>query len=185
MIRSVFLKALLVGMALLMASGAAEAQVKPFKITGGGVVDYIPITLNDPVFHWAVGTATHVGAYYGDAKVQLLGFTSPTTAEFSSAEPFVMTAANGDHLAFHYGRVDFDAKAPGVVELIPLSNGEFITVWDAEFTPVPALCTGKFAKVIGGSFRMIAVTEPFVLGATDPVAYWWSGEGTIEFKKGK
>lgn len=33
---------------------------------------------------------------------------------------------------------------------------------------------------------MIANTEPFVLGSSDPVGYRWEGEGTLAFpKKGK
>jgi hypothetical protein len=58
-------------------------------------------------------------------------------------------------------------------------------VWTAEFTPVPSESTGRFAKVVGGSFIMVATTEPFVFGPDDPVAYTWEGKGTIEFKKGK
>jgi len=57
-------------------------------------------------------------------------------------------------------------------------------VWVAEFNPVPTLCTGRFATVIGGSFLMTAVSEPVVLGGSDPVDYSWSGEGWIKFKKG-
>jgi hypothetical protein len=162
----------------------ADAQVKPFKVSGGGVADYIPVTPGDPVFHWAVGQATGLGRYYGEGRVQLDQFTSPTTAEFSSAEPFVFTAANGDKLAFTYGKTDNGAAQPGQVELFYVGDGLFVTVWVAEFNPVPELCTGRFSKVIAGSFIMVAVTEPFVLGATDPVAYSWEGEGWIEFQKG-
>jgi hypothetical protein len=52
-------------------------------------------------------------------------------------------------------------------------------VWVAEFNPAPALCTERFANVIGGSFIMTAVTDPLVLGAFDPVGYSWSGDGTL------
>jgi hypothetical protein len=38
--------------------------------------------------------------------------------------------------------------------------------------------------VIGGSFTMVAVTEPFVLGATDPVDYSWIGDGFLKYGKG-
>ncbi len=167
---------------LALACQSAEAQVKPFKITGGGIVDYVPLTPGVPVFHFAVGRATELGKYYGEGKVQLDAFTSPSTADFSSAEPFVFTAANGDKLAFTYGDTDNGADQPGEVELFPVDDGKFIAVWTAEFNPAFAQCTGRFKKVIGGSFIMVAVTEPFVLGATDPVRYTWDGEGTIEFK---
>jgi hypothetical protein len=60
----------------------------------------------------------------------------------------------------------------------------FITDRVAEFTPA-AGSTGRFAKVVGGSFIMSAVTEPFVLGSADPVGYSWFGDGTLTFKNGK
>ena len=59
-----------------------------------------------------------------------------------------------------------------------------------EFVPVPEESTGKFATITGGSFIMIATSEPFPLdispeGYTPPFAYTWVGEGTLEFAKGK
>jgi hypothetical protein len=186
MIRTSARNAMLVRLAALVAAltvaSRVDAQVKPFKVKGGGMVDYIPVTVGDPVFHFAVGQATELGRYYGEGKVVLDRFTSPTTAEFSSAVPFVFTAANGDQLAFTYGDTGNGAKQPGQVELIPADDGLFTTVWVAEFNPVPAACTGRFRNVIAGSFIMVAVTEPFVLGAKDPVGYSWQGDGWIEFK---
>jgi hypothetical protein len=67
----------------------------------------------------------------------------------------------------------------------PLPDGLFVAVFVAEFNPIPSLCTGRFAKVTGGSFIMTATTEPFVLGAMDPVGYTWEGSGTLEFSRGK
>jgi hypothetical protein len=170
---------------VLAGSRTAEAQVKPFKITGGGVADYVPLPGDPPAFHYAVGQATGLGRYYGEGKVRVDAITSPTTGEFSSAVPFVFTGANGDKLAFHYGRTDFGAEGPGVVTLHDAGGGEVIAVWVAEFTPVAAASTGRFKKVIGGSVIVTAVTEPFVLGSDDPVPYVWSGEGTLEFRRGK
>lgn len=166
---------------LVLACPAADAQVKPFKITGGGTIDYIPLVDHVPVFHWAVGNATHMGQYYCEGMVQLLGFTSPNTADFSSAAPCVFSAANGDKLAFTYGDVNNGAHDPGFVTLHDAGGGMVFTVWVAEFNPVPELCTGRFADVVDGSFIMTAMSEPFVLGAHDPVGYTWSGEGWIEF----
>jgi hypothetical protein len=62
-------------------------------------------------------------------------------------------------------------------------------VFVAEFTPDPQHSTGRFADVTGGSFLMVATTEPFVpvpnaQGYTPPFAYTWVGEGTLEFSKG-
>jgi hypothetical protein len=165
---------------VLSAGGTSSAQVKPFKVSGAGVVDYIPFPGDDPPLHWAIGNATHLGKYYCEGFVRTDAFTGPTTADFSSAAPCVFTSADGDELAFHYGH---GPLGPGRVELFDAGGGKFFTIWVAEFNPIPELCTGRFSKVIGGSFTMIAITEPFVLGAADPVAYAWSGTGKIEFGK--
>jgi hypothetical protein len=172
-------------LALVLGQNQAQAQVKPFKVTGGGVVNYVPLPGDPPQFHFAVGNATELGNYYGEGYVQVLELLSPNTASFDSAVPFVFTAANGDKLAFQYGHVDARAAGPGLVTLYPANGAKVVAVFVAEFNPVPADCTGRFKKVIGGSFIMTAVTEPFVLGAQDPVAYTWEGDGSIEFSKGR
>jgi len=170
---------------LVLASPQTQAQVvKPFKVTGAGTADYVPVVPFVPVFHDATGEATELGHYSGAGEVQLLGFTGPTTADVDSAVPFVFVAGNGDELAFTYGDTTNGAAEPGQVTLFPIPGGLFVAVWVAEFNPVPELCTGRFAKVIGGSFIMVAVTEPFVLGAFDPVGYSWSGEGSLTFANG-
>lgn len=164
-------------LALAFASSRADAQVKPFKVTGGGVASKgLPLAVDVPAPHWAVGQATELGNYVGSGFFQVDQFTGPLSGDFSSAVPFVFTAANGDDLAFDYA---------GTVELFPTPDGRAVAVFVATFTPALDLCTGRFAKVIGGSFVMTAITEPFVLGSTDPTRYTWSGEGTLEFRKGK
>lgn len=165
----------------------ATAQVKPFKVSGAGIApDGIPLPpelRNDPpAFHWAVGKGTYLGNYYGEGYVQTDNLTGPNTANFKSAVPFVFVAANGDKLACTYGDTANGAAQPGHVTLHDAGNGMVSAVWVAEFNPVPAQCTGRFAKVIGGSFLMIAESEPFVLGAMDPVGYSWTGKGTLHFK---
>lgn len=163
-------------LALALAPSQADVQVKPFKVTGGGVAaDGLPLTPYVPAPHWAVGQATDLGRYYGSGFFQIDNFTGPLTADFSSAVPFVFTAANGDDLAFNYA---------GTVELFPQSDGEFVAIFVATFTPDLALCTGRFAKVTGGSLVMTAITDPFVLGSTDATGYTWSGEGTLTYGKG-
>jgi hypothetical protein len=169
--------------AFALTCNTAQAQVKPFKVTGGGfAAEGIPVTPNTPRPHDAVGHATHLGKYSCEGMVQLLAFTSTTTANFSSAVPCVFTAANGDKLAFHYGRTDFGAAAPGHVQLFDAGNGKVFSVWLAEFTPVTSASTGRFKKVADGSVLMLAITEPFVLGSNDPVAYTWHGAGWLEFE---
>ena len=165
----------------------AEAQVVPFKVKGGGFATKgLALTPGVPSPHWAIGEATGLGRYFGAGNVQLLGFTSPTTANFSSYGPFIFVGANGDHLAFTYGDVTNGASQPGNVTLTVLgvtANGTPIVTatFVAEFNPIPALCTGRFQNVTGGSFIMTAVTAPFVLGSTTPTAYVWAGSGSIKF----
>jgi len=159
-----------------MASGTVQAQVKPFQVTGGGTADHIPAFRGDESTHWAEGHATELGEYYCQSVVRLDDFTSQTTGDFSNAAPCVFTAANGDDLVFNYA---------GSVELIPTEEaGVFIAKWTAIFTPVPDLCTGRFAKITDGSVRMVAITDPFEFGEHD-VPYTWSGEGWIEFAEPK
>jgi hypothetical protein len=172
---------------LALACPRAQAQDKPFKVKGGGLapdgISLIPFT---PVPHSAVGEATELGEYSGEGMFQLLDFTGPLSAEFSSAPNFVFTAANGDQLAFTYGVTSNGAAQPGEVTLFPESDGSFTAVFVAEFNPDLANCTGRFANVIGGSFTMVAVSEPFFIvgDTTTPFAYTWEGEGAIEFSKG-
>lgn len=171
-------------LAIASACNPIHARVTKFEVNGGGVVEYIPLP-GDQAVHWAVGNATHLGEYYGVGIVRPEMFTSPATASFSSAVPFVFVGADGDRLAFHYGRTDQGAVTPGNATLFPTSGGKFGSVWVAEFTPVPELCTGKFSGVTGGSFIMIARTDEFVLGAKDPVKYTWSGEGYLKWGHGE
>ncbi len=177
---------------LVLACQNAQAQVRPFVVNGGGVADFIPFVEFDPggsnensqAFHYAVGEASELGTYYGEGKVQLDLFTGPTTAAFSSAEPFVFTAEDGDKLAFTYGDTTNGAVQPGEVVLSDGGGGNSIATFTAEFNPVIEQSTGRFKDVIGGSFIMIAVTEPFQFGIkpVDGVDYTWNGNGTIEFK---
>ena len=176
---------------LALASASAQAQVKPFKITGGGLApEGISLIPGVPAPHDATGNATELGKYEGEGFFTLLGFTSQLTAEFASAPDFVFTAANGDQLTFTYGDVDNGAAQPGQVELFPQSDGSFIAVFVAEFNPDPSKSTGRFAKVVDGSFIMIAVSEPFTFDPNDPsrttpFEYTWEGKGTLTFSKGK
>jgi hypothetical protein len=183
---------------LAFAHGPAEAQVvKPFKVTGGGFVPQgIFLTPGKPAFHWATGQATELGSYYGEGFFTLL--TPPNlmtlTADFSSAPDFTFTAANGDNLVFTYGDEDNGAQRPGNVTLQPQADGSFTAVFVAEFNPFLPKCTGRFAKVTGGSFIMIAKSAPFALVPdedqpngvkTTPFAYTWQGSGTLTFAQGK
>lgn len=174
---------------LVMACGTTHAQVKPFKIVGAGLgTEGIPLPGAPSRPHWAAGTATHLGKYYGDGRVQTdtnnLAFhgDGSITGEFGSAVPFVFAGADGDELACHYGRTAFGAAEPGTFLLAPLGGGVYMAFWIAEFVPVAEECTGKFAGV-SGSWIMYARSEPFVLGASDPVAYSWQGQGSLTFAK--
>ena len=189
--RPKFVVASLLALSLVLTLGSreADAQVKPFKVVGAGIAAKgLPTAVNVAAPHWAIGVANETGKYYAAGNFQLMQFTGPTTANFSSAPDVVFVAANGDNLAFTYGVVSNGAKQPGQVTLTPVGmtpqGGPIFTArFVAEFNPLLAKCTGRFAKVTGGSFIMIAQTEPFVWGATDPVGYKWQGSGSIVYGK--
>ena len=74
----------------------------------------------------------------------------------------------------------------GIVTLTPVLDennqptGEFTSRWVADFTPVTDQCTGRFQKVVGGSFEMIATTGAIALTDTD-IPYTWEGDGTLQW----
>lgn len=168
------------------AAHEADARFVPFKITGGGTVPQgLPIFPYGTAPHNATGTATELGRYTGEGQFQMLTI-DPNTLTGTFKGSFVFTAANGDRLAFNYGAGD----NPGHFALTPVGNGKFVAEFVAQFTPDPQLSTGRFADVIGGSFTMVATSEPFALssgvpGFTAPFAYSWVGEGSLEFSTGK
>lgn len=158
-------------------------MLKPFKISGGGTVDQLPLALGSQGNHTATGTATQLGDYHLDeAAAQLTGLVDPNNplvAYFNSAVDPVFVAANGDKLTLHYD---------GIVTLIPVLDeggnptGQFTSRWVADFTPVIGESTGRFTKVVGGSFEMIATTGPMNLDDTD-IPYQWSGDGFLEWEE--
>jgi hypothetical protein len=166
-----------------LAARSAYSGVVPFRVTGGGnAPSGLPVFPGGTAAHDATGTATQLGRYTGEGLFTLLGFTSATTGTFRGA--FVFVAANGDRLAFNYG-----ASTPGTFTIMPASDGKAVVQFVAEFTPDPALSTGRFASVVGGSFIMVANTEPFdptpnAQGYTVSFAYTWSGEGSLVFSNG-
>src|SRR5689334_22941145 len=52
------------------------------------------------------------------------------------------------------------------LQVFDAGNGEVYAVFTAVFTPDAQESTGRFAKVTGGSFIMVATTGPFVLGSS-------------------
>ena len=169
-----------------------RAQEKPFKITGAGVGPIgLPLPARIPRPHWAIGTATHLGKYYGEGSVETLSAafdpaTGVFTGTFQSGSAFEFEGANGDVLACDYGHYSKDGgEKVGTFTLLPTGNaGEYVAYWIADFTPT-AGCTGKFKGVTGG-WTMYAQSEPFILGSDDPIGYSWKGSGTLTFpKKGK
>ena len=178
---------------LTLACHKAQAQVKPFKITGEGVAPFgLPLPGQAPRTHTIVGNATHLGRHSGVGTVRTdsAAFdpaTGKITGEFGSGSPFVFTGADGDELVCYYGRTAFGASAPGTFELNILGvlpDGSLVVeaLFIAEFVAQPDECTGKFAGVTG-SWVMYAITEPFVLGSDDPINYSWQGQGSLTFKK--
>jgi hypothetical protein len=180
---------------LMVASTTAQAQVaRPFRITGDGLgPEGIPLPGQPPRPHWALGIGHPLGVYSGEGEVQtdsasIDPSTGVVTGEFGSATPFVFTAHNGDKLACYYGRTDHGASQPGTFTLIPvpyLGQGWYVAHWVAEFVPYDKKCTGNFRGVTG-SWIMYATSEPFQpFAAPAPVHYWWEGEGTLTFPRGR
>jgi hypothetical protein len=180
---------------LAFSQGSAQAQVvKPFKITGGGPAPHgISLIPGVPAMHYATGQATELGRYSCEGLFTLL--TPPSfqtlTATFSTAPPLYcrFTAANGDILTCTYGDTTNHAAEPGMVTLTPVGQNSFTARFVAEFNPVPGLCSGRFANVIGGSFLMIAKSTPFSLPTgmgtnTTAFTYTWDGEGSLTFTGG-
>src|SRR5262249_56339191 len=123
-----------------------------------------------------------LGPYSGDGVFTLEGFTSATSGTFRGT--FVFVAANGDRLAMRYG-----ATTPGQFTIMPMADGNVVVQFVAVFTPVPEESTGRFTKVTGGGFIMVATTEPFApapnaQGYTVPFRYTWEGHGALQFAKG-
>jgi hypothetical protein len=173
------------GPAAVLAAPDADSLVVPFKVSGGGTApNGIPVFPGGTAPHNATGTATYLGKYTGEGTFTLLSF-DPETLTGTFTGSFVFAAANGDRLAFDYG-----ATTPGTFTVTPTGDGMGVVQFVADFTPDPAASTGRFANVTGGSFTMVATTEPFLLqpnaqGYTVPFAYTWAGDGWIEFAKGK
>jgi hypothetical protein len=180
---------------LVLDSPATQAQVvKPFKIIGAGVgPEGLPLPGQDPRLHWAIGAASYLGPYYGAGTVETISANPPSggtiTGVFGSGSPFIFVGAKGDHLVCWYGRTDHGASTKGtftltILDVMPDGNLVVEAAWVAEFLAVPDQSTGQFAGVTG-SWIMYAYSEPFVLGSSDPVDYWWEGEGTLTFPKKK
>ncbi|HKI20393.1 MAG TPA: hypothetical protein VKA15_21065 [Isosphaeraceae bacterium] len=180
----------LCALALVLAPNQAQAQVEPFAIIGGGFAPTgIPLPGQPPRPHWAIGGATTLGIYYGQGEVQTDTATfnadGTITGEFASPVPFVFAGAHGDTLACYYGNTDFGATSPGTFELVPVPGraGWYVAHFVAEFVPYDPECTGKFRGVSGG-WIMYATTDPFLLGSSEPLFYWWEGQGSLTFSKG-
>ncbi len=180
---------------LVLHGPAAEAQVvKPFQIIGAGVgPDGLPLPGEPARSHWAVGLASHMGTYLGEGTVETDSAdpqpNGTITGDFGSGSPFVFKGADGDKLVCWYGRTDHGATTPGtftltIVDVLPGGTLVVKAAWIAQFVAVPDQSTGQFAGVTG-SWVMYAYSEPFLLGSSDPVAYWWEGEGTLTFREGK
>jgi hypothetical protein len=182
-------------MVFALTAGKAEAQVKPFKISGGGIAPQgLPLPGEDPRPHWAIGEATHMGRYFGEGTFRNNNAdfsdlpNGRITGTFESGSPFVFTAANGDKLVCYYGRTDKNASQHGHYELTIvdvlgtgqlLVNAQFV----AEFVVQPNESTGHFAGVTGSWIMVAKSDKPFLLPSTDPLYYSWEGEGRLNFPK--
>ena len=74
---------------------------------------------------------------------------------------------------------------PGQRRAVPPSDGTYVAVFVAEFNPIPAPIDRPILQGRRRQFHHGRDHQPFVLGASDPVAYSWKGNGWIEFRNGK
>lgn len=168
-----------------LACQSAQAQVVPFGIIGGGSGPDGLSMVGNPSPHNSTGVATLLGKYSGTGDAEVLTF-DPTTGAGTFKGHFTFVAANGDKLACTYGDTSNGAEEVGTFQLHDLEDGSVYVEFIAEFNPILNKCTGRFAKVIDGSFEMYAVTDPFALelnaeGNTPPFDYGWLGDGWLEF----
>jgi hypothetical protein len=160
------------------AASQTNSQVVPFEVFGRGTAPQgLPLFTGGMVSHTSAGFATLVGHYTGEGMFTNLGFTSPTTGDFQGT--FNFTARNGDVLACTYG-----AGGNGRFTVVPVGQGKVIVDFLAEFNPIPAECTGRFANITGGGWTMVAQTDPFdptpnAQGFTEPFGYEWAGLGFL------
>jgi len=183
--------------ALVLAGFAVQtdAQVKPFKISGGGIGPTgLPLPGQDPRPHWNIGQATELGRFYGEGAVKTDSAVPDLangriTGQFGSGAPFVFTAANGDKLVTWYGNTLHGATQSGsfvltIVGVDPNTQQLLVNAaWIAEFVVQPGDSTGRFAGVTGSWVMYAQTTRPFILGSSDPVYYSWQGEGRLKFAK--
>jgi hypothetical protein len=182
----------------LTTNPSAAQVVKPFKIKGSGEGPTgLPLPGQDPREHWIVGEATHLGRHHGEGTVRTdsADIDLPDgviTGRFGSGSPFIFTGANGDQLACDYGDQP-EGEGEGtftltILDVLGFLDGQPILLvqakWIADFVVKPEMSTGKFAGVTG-SWKMIARSEPFVLGSFDPAKYSWEGEGQLTFPRGQ
>src|SRR5262245_39954980 len=176
------------GVAMAPHVGAAENHVAPFQITGGGPApEGLPLFPGGTARHAASGTATYLGKYTGEGTFVLgslnISATGQVTGTFQGS--FVFVAANGDRLAFTYG----DGFTGAFIAQLSADNTAVLNLtFDGYFNVDTAHCTGRFADVTGGSFRMIANADYVSLissvpGYTAPFSYTWSGSGSLVFSK--
>ena len=172
---------------------AAGHVVKPFRINGGGPApEGLPLDPSlPPGPHAATGIAIGLGRYTGEGEffldsLEISEDTGAVTGTFHGT--FVFTAANGDQLATIYG-ADGTGILTGQASVDSEGNPVVVDVkFDAFFAPDPANSSGRFEKVVGGGWQMIANSESIPLPTDDgvytaPFDYTWSGTGTLEYAK--
>jgi hypothetical protein len=185
-----FLFVICAGLLFAVDAQHIVAQVVPFRVDGSGTAPMGASVFGFDSPHNATGNGTYLGKYTGNEGVfNSLSF-DPMTGSGTFKGRFVFVAANGNRLACSYGDTGNGAAEDGFYFAIPSAvPGKFVIVFVAEFNPILAECTGRFAALTGGGFTMLAMTEPIDLvldqnGFTPPFALSWVGEGTLTFDQG-
>lgn len=154
--------------------GARKWKVK----SGDGIVEAFPLPAGLPESFMFYGVGAPLGKYEcpGEAVIDGVIGQIPTLtgADFSGTATF--ESRDGSILACTYD---------GIARLIPTDPKNPLLIktrWEAEFKPIPTLCTGRFANVSDGSLMMTALTDPIEINAEDiPVS--WSGSGYLQYDR--
>jgi len=178
---------------LALTSLSAQAQIRPFFVTGSGRapdgVSVIPGTVSQ---HTAAGLSIPVGPYASDSG-RFVAVDPPDenlSGTFKGSFTFEEVFRKDD-LFCTYGDESNGAEGPGRYYVIDVGGGDVIIAFLAEFNPDRFRSTGKYRRVTGGSLTMLAVTEPIALaeilddGVSPAFNYSWVGSGWIRFRRGR
>jgi hypothetical protein len=169
-----------------LATAGAQSVSTPFHLKSEGTFESgLPLFPGGTGTFQANGTASRLGKYTVEGSLTLGALSISATGEVTGSfeESLVLVAANGDQLAFSSvggstGTFTGQLSADGL-SVIGVS-------FDVELSPDPALSTGRFSNVTGGSVLLVTSADAISLisnvpGFTTPFNFTDDGEGSLIF----